>query len=325
MKKVLICVTLLLCLGFTLTAQAYIYNPANTPGSGGTNSWPFRSYTAWRFQFIIDASVMTNAPIKILDIAFSPQYNSIFTSSNFQMRMGHTTHKNFSGSGTTKFDDMLGPCPTIVYNGPFTWSGTAATWCDLGLQAAFGYDGVRNICVELRYNGGSANQRVYTDASIARAYTHTSYSADPFNEPNWYVPISGEMMGPIHRLTVDRTCILLAPDTVPIGSTAAIQFVQGPAGAFYLIAASFGQTALPLGPCTIYLTPDTLFLASILVGPPIFNYYTGVLPASGTSAGKLLVPKANALIGLCIYHAGVAYDKGGIKCCTNTDGTQITP
>jgi hypothetical protein len=80
-----------------------------------------------------------------------------------------------------------------------------------------------------------------------------------------------------------------------------------------------------VGPCTLFLTPDTLFAASVLVGPPIFTNYTGVLSASGAGTGKLMVPKVPALVGLCVFHAGVAFDKSGIKCCTNTDGTEITP
>ena len=327
MRKSLICVVLLLTLGVCLGAQAYIYNPSNSPGTGSTNSWPFRSYTEWRFQFIVNASVLPNAPIKILDIAFSCQYTSVFTAKQFQIRMGHTTHKTFSGSGTTKFDDILGPCATICYNGPLKWAGTAGpVWSPIGLQAHFGYDGKRNICVEIRYMGGSANQRVYTDASIARAYTHTSYSPNPYNAVNWYVPIPGEMMGPKHRLEYDKRCILIAPDTAKLGLAVPINVINGPSLQFYQIAASLGQyPPINLVTCKIFLTVDSIFLYSVMSGPPVFFNYSGQLSASGTAIGRLVVPPIKQLVGLCVYHAALCYGKVGPICCTNTDGTLIVP
>jgi hypothetical protein len=61
------------------------------------------------------------------------------------------------------------------------------------------------------------------------------------------------------------------------------------------------------------------------VGPPIFNGYAGVVAANGQGSGKLVVPNVTALVGLCVYHAGIAFNAKGISCCTNTEGTALVP
>lgn len=317
---------LVLLLGVSLGAQGYIYNPSDTPTVGSANSWPFSSSkAAWRFSFICDATVLPAAPIKITDLAFAPSNSATKSATQLQIRMGHTTFKNYSGSGTTLFDALLGPCATIVYDGAFSWPVTANQWNDIGLQRTFAYDGSRNIVIEVRYYGGSGSVSSRTDATIARAYTHSTYSADPYNEPNWYVPIPGEMMGPIHRLTYVKENLLFAPDTLSIGSAGPIDYVNGPAGDFYQMAASFGQNPLPLGTFKIFLDVDALFMYSVMVGAPIFNGYAGQLSAQGAARGKFAVPLMKELVGVCIYHAGIAYNKAGLSGATNTDGTQLVP
>ena len=327
MRNGLICLALLLCIGAGLTAQ-YIYNPNSTPNVGGANSWPFGSYPEWRYQFIISNTVMGNAPIKIIDIAFAPSSTRTYTATQFQMRMGHTTFTQYTpydNNPNVDYQTILGPCPTIVYDGPLSWPCTSAQWSDIGLQRSFAYDGKRNIAVDIRFMGGSAGVTTYTDSSINRAYVSTQRTPNPYNDPKWYVPTYGEAMGMRHRLTVDKNCFLLASDTVQLGQVAYMNIYNGPPGDLYQMAASLGQTPLPLGPCTIFLTPDPVFLSSILVGPPVFYYYAGTLSAAGGAGAKLVIPNIKALVGVCVYHAGVAYNKGGIICCTNTDGTQIIP
>ncbi len=331
MRNGLLSVAILLCLGVCASAQ-YIYNPSNTPSTGTCNSWPFGVYTEWRLQFIIDAKVMPNKPVKITDIAFAPCRSGTWTAKQFQIRMGHTTHTNFSTSGTTKFDKMLGPCPTILYNGSLTWSCTTNTWCDVGLQAHFGYDGKRNICGEIRYMGrGSLSLSCHRD-TMPRAYTHSGYTPNAYNATDWKVPIPGELMMLKHRLEYTDKCILLTPDTVRLGLIppppipAPITFLNGPPLQLYQIAASMGQAPLPMGPCSVFLTPDSVFWASILIGPPVFINYANNLNAAGAGIGMLRIPPLKPLVGLCVYHAAVAYSiRGGIICCTNTDGMLIVP
>lgn len=326
MKKSLICVALLLCISAGLTAQ-FIYNPSDTPSTGGANSWPFNLYTGWRFQFIIDQKVLGTCPLTITDIAFAPSSTRTWgtTVTKFEMRMGHTTYKDFGTAGTTLFDKILGPSPTVVYPaGTISWPCTSGVWSDIGLKAPFVYNGSGNICVEVRYLAtASAGLSTRTDASIARAYTHARYSANPFTEPNWESPIPGEMMGPKHRLTLMKGLTVVPDPAVSIGNTAQILLSNGNPGHFYQLAASLGNTPLPLAPCyTVNLTPDGVFMASILIGPPIFYYYAGTLSKSGTSGAKLAMPMIKALVGLKVYHAAVSYTKS-LTGASNTGETLI--
>jgi len=305
-----------------------ICNPSDTPGTGGSNSWPFNTYNAWRYQFIINSSVLPNAPMKITDIAFAPTSTKTWNASRFQMRMGHTTKSDFNTPVTPNcFDDMLGPCPTIVYEGPLTWDCAAGTWSPIGFQSHFGYDGSRNILVEIRYSGGpgSSGVSVRTDTSINRAYTHTNYTKDPYNAPCWYTPIPGQAMGAKHCLDVTKDTVLIAPDTVRLGTTTSIRLYNGAGRQFYQLAASLSQRpGIAVGNCMVYLGFDNILLYSLLIGPPLFNKYGGQLSSSGAGTGTLLVPVMPALVGFCVYHAGVVYtNKGAILSCSNTDGTQI--
>ena len=127
-------------------------------------------------------------------------------------------------------------------------------------------------------------------------------------------------------LTYTKNCILLAPDTINVGGAGTIQMTGLPPGYFYQMAASFGQTPLNLGRCTVYLTPDNLFLLSVLTGPPLFLGYAGSIPTSGTVVGTVRVLNIPQLVGLDIYHGGVVYSgTQGVICCTNTAGTRLVP
>jgi len=328
MKRGLICAVLLLCVCAALTAQTPIYNPSNTPTTGGNNSWPFNIYTGWRMQIIIDKTVLGNSPFLIQEVAFAPSTTRTFSVPDFQMRMGHTTYKDFGTSGTTKFATIIGLSPVEIYKrGKISWTCAAGTWCDIGLTGSFFYNGNDNICMEIRYNTTvSGGVTVYTDASIARAYTHMSYSNDPFNDPNWHTPIPGEYMGPKHRLTVLKGFMLDADATVSVGKTANILLRNGVPGEYYQVAASLSTLPLKLGKCTINLTPDNLFFGSMQIGPPIFNRYSAILSAQGSGAAQLAVPNISALVGITVYHAAVSYTATTFPtACTNTDSTKIEP
>jgi len=327
MKRILIA-SIVLALAGNAFAQAVIYNPSNTPTTGGTNSWPFNVYTDWRFSFIINKSVLGTGPYKITDIAFAPTQTMAWTASQFQMRMGHTALSTYAATTPPAFDTVLGSCPTIVYDAPMTWNTTAANWSDIGMQCTFGWDGKRNVCCELRYKNRSTSTglTIKTDASINRSYTHNNYSQDPYNEPNWFVPIPGEALGPKHRIKTDGTNVLIASDAVNLGGTAGIGIFSAPQGVFYQIAASLGQTPFKVGPFTICLTPDALFSAS--AGgtlPGTFSNYAGTTSASGTASARLNVPKVPALVGVCVYHAAGLVSGANIVGTTNTDGTEIVP
>jgi hypothetical protein len=99
-----------------------------------------------------------------------------------------------------------------------------------------------------------------------------------------------------------------------------------PPASFYQIAASLGQRpAIPVGPCQVFLTVDSILFYSVAIGVPIFNNYSGTLSAAGSATGKFSIPLLKQLVGVCVYHAAICYTNQGVQCCTNTDGVLITP
>jgi len=259
----------------------------------------------------------------------APTSTKSWKASRFQIRMGHTTKADFNTPVTPNcFDNMLGPCPTIVYEGPLTWDCAAGTWSPIGLQSHFGYDGSRNILVEIRYTGGpgSGGVTTRTDTSINRAYTHTGNTSNPYSAPCWIIPIPGQNMGAKHCLSVTSSNVLIAPDTVRVGGSTIVRAYNCPARNFYQMAASLGQRpALALGNYQVFLTVDPIFLVSVLFGPPIFTNYGGTVSTSGIATATLNVPTIPQLVGIDVFHAAVLYNsKGGILGATNTDGTRMT-
>jgi hypothetical protein len=308
-------------------AQGQVCVPDNVPTTGGTNVYPFGYQQEWRYQLLVDASGLPSAPFKITDMAVNARTTTIFTAPQLQIRMCNVTLSSFQAAADRNFDSNLCPCPTQVYNGPITINATSGIWTNLGLQCSHAYDGRRNLLIEIRYRATSQQglrQASTTVASAVRrlwrfgtgSYTATTGGVDSTS-------VSG---APKLCFTIDRTCVALAPDTVQLGNSFGISVQQAPAGALYQMAASFGQgPPIYLGSYRLCLAVDPLFFASLFGGPPTFNAYSGAVGAGGSFGAKMLVPPIKALVGVCVHHAAVVFDKGGIRCCTNTVGTEIIP
>ncbi len=321
MRRTPIVYAALICIctaGAVLPAQVYV--PSNTPATGTCNA-AHTGKSESRYQEIIDATYLPQAPFKVLDVSFAPcaSVNPVY--SQYQVRMTHTTLVNFAGN--QNFDNNLGRCPAVLHSGPLSWTATANTWSPLGCTGnAFGYDGQgRNILVEFRHiqSSGSTTSH-HRDGVSPRLYTSDAgaYSSTT----GVTVSIAGAKL----ELIIDRTCVLYAPDTAQIGQSHAITADAMPAGENCQIAASLGaSTAINLGPCSVWLVPDGVFVYSATVGAPIFNGYQAITPASGKVIGKFSPPNIPALVGVCVYHAAVSVGSSGVSCCTNTAGTLLTP
>jgi len=319
----LVCTMLLLATPtpVSLSAQQYVYVPDNNTTTGGTNVYPFGTGTEWRYQILVPAGGLPTTPIKILDVAIVARRTSTFTANQCQIRMCHSTLNDFQAS--RNHNSNLAPCPTEVFNGPIRFAGTTNQFADLGIQHSHGHDGARSLLIEVRFQGGSGNMALGMTSSIlavrrmwtsgSGAYSAATGSVDPLT-------VSG---APRLRLTIDRTNVLLCPDTAHVGTTAGIHLGQAPGGDFYQMAASLSRLPLPIGPFTINLAPDNVFIYSVLFGAPIFNGYAGVVSPPGTASGKFAIPNHPALVGICVYHAAVTYNAKGISGCTNTCGLQI--
>jgi hypothetical protein len=328
MNRVLLCLALLVLVAVPAVAQGKAYFPSNAPSGGNTNTFPFGNSFGdnWRYHGWLDATLLPAAKIKITDVAVAPQASGTFTASQCQFRLAH-----IPGALSSIFGQNLGPCPINLYDGPISFPATVGQWNDIGMQTSFGYDGDMvpqpNMVLEIRYRGRTAGFRSMSDgvASMPRVWANnitTPVTPDPYSVISGRLSTSG---GIRICLTYSRTCICDAPLKGQLGMSIPIALLNMPVGDFYQIAASLGQTPLNLGTCTINLTPDSVFLYSIAIGAPIFNYYAGTIPASGQTGGKFVAPKLPALIGICVYHAAIAYGPKGVTCCTNTEGTILTP
>ncbi len=323
-------------------AQSNAYFPSNQPSGGSTNTFPFGNAFGpnWRYHGLLSAANLPTSKIKITDISVAPSSFSAtsgtgFAASQFQIRMDHYAGATLS----TVFGSHLGPCPIDLYDGPITMSPvTLSSWNAVGLQTSFGYDGdlvpQPNLVFEIRYQGRStvssnplAGFRSFSDgtASMPRLWSNTGggtpTAADPYSAT--YGRYSGT--GGIRVcLTYSTTCICDAPATAKLGTTMPIRLIGMTPAQPYQIATSFGQRPIfSLGTCSIALTPDDLFrLSTSGAVPALFGGYAGNVPASGNVTATLSIPAIPVLAGVCIYSAGVGVNP---LCCTNTEGTQLTP
>jgi len=296
-------------------AQGYVFVPSDTPTTGSANAWPFSVYNNWRFQMLIPASSLPPAKFKITGIAFAPTVSAMFSSTDFQVRMAHTPASTLAPC----FEDNFAHPPIICFDGALTWSATANTWSPIKLDRSFGYDGVRNVVIEIRYRGGSAGiLPVHYTGTTQRSYINSG--TDPYTAPCR----TGAGGGPKIQLMIDRMCVLHCPDTLPIGTSAPITIYQPHPSAYYRILNSFGQGPIVLGGYTMGLTVDSLFWASVWGSPPIFNNYTGPVPSMSPVGGSMWLPNLSILVGLKIYSAAFMANNT-IQCVTNTDGMEVVP
>lgn len=315
-------VLLLSVAGASLTGQVqYKGCPDLVPTTGANqNTFPMGSGAEWRYHELVPASCLGTTPFKIVDIAFAK--GNIATThpgkySDFQVRLAHTQ----SASLSSTFATNLGPCPITVLNAKaFQWVYADNTWKDLGMTCDFGYDGVRNLVIEVRYRGGSSQTLFCWRHTYPRAYTSGTgaYGAATAASNN-----SGGLKV---RFTIDPKCVMTCTEQVKVGASGTMSVVNAPIGDTYQIATSFGQsTTLQLGPgCRICLDLDGLAVLSVL-GLPLFTAYSGGVGATGKFGGKFAVPNIPPLVGVCLYHAGITYNRTGVTGCTNTCGTLIIP
>ena len=330
MRRGALLAALIAFLAVSAVAQNYAFVPDNNPAAGSNNIWPFNmSSTTGRFIQILDAKYLPQRPVKITEVAFtrySSSYPSTFYARQFQMRMSHSP--TTLCPLTMTFTDHMAPCPTnlIDTQAGFTYTIPAVdNWVDIGTVADFGYDGQRNVCLEVRFRYQDINQGFACWADGAGTPRLMSKLTTIDN----YAAATGSNMwcnnGLKVRLEWTDRHVLLAPDTVNIGSSGLIMMYGLPPADFFQVAASFGQNQLPLGSCSVFLDPDALLFLSVVLGPPIFVQYGGTVPAAGVARAQLSVPALKQLVGICVYHAAITYNASGITGCTNTAGSQLVP
>ena len=157
-----------------LAAQA-VYIPDSTftgtcnvipmGGAGPSSSNPNGE---WAYQTHLTASAIGRSGV-VVGLAFLSCYNQTMTATLGRIRMSHTTLTAPSSTFATNM-----PCAVEVFPaGPFSWTGQAQTWSPLPMMRAFYYDGVRDLTIELRFQGAAVTGgRGRAVATARRLWAH---------------------------------------------------------------------------------------------------------------------------------------------------------
>lgn len=317
-------IVLLIALSTASLAGQTIAIPDNNPALGSVSTQPFNHGPSWRYLLVLDAKTLGNQMLKITELAFAPSNTTLFTASQFQVRMAHTTMA-ITGKGC--FGDFLGPVPIIVHDGPLAWKATQDTWSPIGLQTSFLYNGRNNVAVEIRFRGGSAGGglgnrngvSLHIDSGALSLVVDSGMSADPYAEK-----CGNQIRGvPKIKLRYETTQLVYGYESARIGMRTSYG-MRGVRGQHYQLAASLGQGRLKIGAHTVGLDLDPLLLLSATNRSPAFYHYSGTFSFSGTGGSVLVIPDLKQLVGTVVYHAAVTYDTE-ITGCTNTLGLLIKP
>ncbi len=321
-------VATLTSLGAAQGKQHYV--PDSSPSTGGGNAWPFTTSgnagPNWRYQFVIPAAQMPANPITITDIAFAPTSSSVFTATQCQVRMANTTVQTLQT--TSCFDNVLGPTPTTVFNGPISFQLTANTWSPMGLQNSFTWDGASNLVVEIRYRSQTTLSRTIYTGAITRSWTNGwNANPDPYNSQ--CPEFAGTGSGPKVCFTYDDIRIV-GSNTPQVGKTETMTLIADPApGKPYQCASSLGLGPIQVDQRQLNLTPDNMMVASVFGQlPTVFQNYTGVLSARGRGTAMVNIPPFGFLVGIDIHNAFVVLDAGspsGIEYISTTYTFKIAP
>jgi len=292
----------------------YFYVPNANPGAGACNGYPWSIHSEWRFQMRIPAASLGGAPFRITELAFAPCGSSNFSSPQCEIRMGHTTLTQFNRN----FDQNLGKTPSVLFNGPLTWTLTGNTWCDVGLTGVFDYNGTDNLIVEVRYTSRSGGTSCHTDGgTIERLYNFGSGA---------YVSANGgsqiDKWAPNLRFTVVQA-VLTGSGTPRPGNTIDLDILApADAGLPYQLATSLSTGPIVLGNRQIGLGPDDLLVVSIFgYLPSVFVNYAAILDANGKAKAKINLLNSPALVGLRLHSAFVTLHPSspfGIRSISNT-------
>ncbi|MBN2490547.1 MAG: hypothetical protein JXQ29_06840 [Planctomycetes bacterium] len=303
MKKTAFLSLLLLAILITAAAADEIYVPADTPGSGSRNSWPFNLYPEWRYQLVIDAKFLGNQAFTVNEIAFAPSGTGVFTATQFEVRMGHST---VATSAT--FDTNI-PNPTTVLSAlsGYTWNTTDKTWSPIGLTSGFSYNGVDRLTIDIRILGG------------ARTFSGTCYYDSGNHDRTWnnatgaWTATTGTVgvgSGLKVRLTVSSGAQLVVTGTGQIGTTVDLDLIAPPdGGKAYQLGTSLGTGPILIGTRQLDLSLDGLLMISVYGAlPSVFKDYAGTLSLAGRATAKLVIPNETALKGITLYNAYVTLD-----------------
>jgi len=173
---------LLLCA--PLAAQSSLFSiPDNNAAAGTCNVIPLgstsstSSFANVRYQTLIFASELNNAPTMLCGLRFAACGTGARTFDSLTIRMGHTTATSLTQTFDTNLPPGTGTTVLDVQN--YTWHNITDVWNDIGLQQAFVYNGTDNVVIEI-----IAMNAVFTGSGSAgfhRESTHQRVYATNYN------------------------------------------------------------------------------------------------------------------------------------------------
>lgn len=180
MRKLVIC-SLVAVLVFSLAGAAFATGKQVIVGTrSGGNYIPFwgQTYTAMRFQTLIDQSQINNAGV-INEVEFFRYWTTggDVTYNNVRIFLGHTALSAL----TTTFDSNYKDTPVEVATTSSLLIPTAQAWFPLKMTKTWTYNNSDNMIVEVRWSGSSPRTGVpIYSCSFGSGY-HRIYA---YNDPN---------------------------------------------------------------------------------------------------------------------------------------------
>jgi len=294
-----------------------IFHPDANPAAGGAGAIPW-GQTEVRYQTLVPKGVMGSKAIRITELSFAPGANGMFQATQLEIRMAHTT----AGRLLRVFDNNLQKDRTTVYNGAVTWTATKDQWSPVGLQASFSYNGVEDLVIEIRFQGGKSGVNCHsgriTTMFVSGAGSYTAQQGGMLQLVN----------APKIRLTFDETVLTATGITRPGGTVDFTLKSTADGGLPYQLGTSLGTGPIPIDTRKLGLSPDALLVVSVGGTLPfVFANYSGLLDAQGLAQAKLNIPAIPALVGLRPSTAFLTLKAGapsGVANISNTFTFSIT-
>ena len=292
-RRLWILLLLMLAATAPLTAGDF-YHPDSNAAAGVLNAMPW-SYTEARYQALVPASVLGGKSCLITDVAFATGALSTFTATQCEITLAHLPTP---GTLTTIFSTNLQNDVTVVYSGPITWPCAQDQWSPLGMKGTFAYNGVDNIVIQIRYQGGTGGVSCRSGA-VRMVYAS---GAGSYNTPNASPQLTKG--SPKLRLTFSETVLALAGSPSPGGVVDLNLRSTADAGLGYQLGSSFGTGPIPIDSRQLNLSPDALLVLTVSGNlPMVFENYAGLLDAQGLASARIRIPALPALKGLRLHTA----------------------
>ena len=311
MRPAWLCVFLILVFCTSLPAGD-VFHPDSNAAAGSLNGLPW-AQTEIRYQALVPAKVFGGKTIRITDLAFATGAAGTFTATQCEITLAHLpTSSRFS----TTFATNLQKDKTVMFSGPISWPCLLDQWCSLGLNGTFNYNGVDNVVVEVRLQGGAGGVKCRS-GSVGIVFIN---GAGSYN-----APVAGNLAplaAPKMRLTFQETLISVSGSPSPGGAVDLDLLSTPDVGLAYQVGSSFGTGPIPIDARVLNLSPDVLLVVSVSgTLPMVFSAYAGTLDTAGKARAKINIPAISALKGVRIHSAFVtllASAPSGVSNISNT-------